>query len=114
MMILSRLVNLEKIKTKRINVLKIEQIFIKYKHFLKSIIFSQVDQEEDSQLSCKDAYSYCGSKDKLFPDRRSMGFPFDRMPREGVHTLQQFLTPNMKVGDFKIVFTDRVILRDEE
>uniref|UniRef100_A0A2L2Y4P5 Hemocyanin subunit B n=1 Tax=Parasteatoda tepidariorum TaxID=114398 RepID=A0A2L2Y4P5_PARTP len=27
---------------------------------------------------CIDAVSYCGAKDQLFPDKRAMGFPFDR------------------------------------
>ncbi|KAG8191448.1 hypothetical protein JTE90_020700 [Oedothorax gibbosus] len=27
---------------------------------------------------CTDAVSYCGAKDQLFPDKRAMGFPWDR------------------------------------
>ncbi|GFU88601.1 hemocyanin B chain [Trichonephila clavipes] len=27
---------------------------------------------------CVDAVSYCGAKDQLYPDKRAMGFPFDR------------------------------------
>lgn len=48
--------------------------------------------------------SYCGLRSKLYPDRRSMGYPFDRMPREGVDTLRQFLTPNMRVQEVNISF----------
>ncbi|XP_017775911.1 PREDICTED: phenoloxidase 2-like [Nicrophorus vespilloides] len=60
---------------------------------------------------CNDSASYCGIKDKLYPDRRSMGYPFDRMPRPRVDTLQQFLTTNMRVQDCIIKFTDRVVQR---
>ncbi|GFY67427.1 hemocyanin C chain [Trichonephila inaurata madagascariensis] len=27
---------------------------------------------------CVDAVSYCGAKDQLYPDKRAMGFPWDR------------------------------------
>lgn len=37
-------------------------------------------------------------------------YPFDRQPRNGVDTLQQFLTPNMAVQDVTIQFTDCVIV----
>lgn len=30
---------------------------------------------------CKDAASYCGIRDQKYPDRRPMGFPFDRSAR---------------------------------
>lgn len=38
-----------------------------------------------------------------------MGYPFDRQPRDGVLTLKQFLTPNMKVIDCKIIFSDKTL-----
>ncbi|XP_030760912.1 phenoloxidase 1-like [Sitophilus oryzae] len=63
--------------------------------------------QQDVSGQCNDSYSYCGLKDKLYPDKRSMGYPFDRMPRDGVDTLQQFLTPNMRVQDISIVFENR-------
>ncbi|CAH0557366.1 unnamed protein product [Brassicogethes aeneus] len=56
---------------------------------------------------CNDADSYCGIKDKLYPDRRSMGYPFDRLPRRRVDTLQQFLTSNMRVQDISVRFENR-------
>ncbi|KAF2892247.1 hypothetical protein ILUMI_13924, partial [Ignelater luminosus] len=62
---------------------------------------------QDSSGPCDDASSYCGIKDRLYPDRRSMGYPFDRMPRDGVDTLEQFLTPNMRVQNVTINFTNR-------
>ncbi|CAG9825512.1 unnamed protein product [Phaedon cochleariae] len=67
----------------------------------------RIDQNIEGR--CNDAGSYCGIKDKLYPDRRSMGYPFDRQPRTGVDTLQQFLTPNMRVRDVSINFTNRTI-----
>nr|UZP64756.1 prophenoloxidase-1 [Bemisia tabaci] len=62
-----------------------------------------------SDVGCDDASSYCGRRDSKYPDKRSMGFPFDRRPRQGVANLKQFLTPNMFVLDTKIKFTDRII-----
>lgn len=60
---------------------------------------------------CDDAQSYCGLRGGLYPDRRAMGFPFDRLPRVNVNTLTQFLTPNMRVQDTTIRFTDRTVAR---
>ncbi|KAF5284943.1 hypothetical protein FQA39_LY16898 [Lamprigera yunnana] len=67
--------------------------------------------EQNDNAPCSDASSYCGIKDKLYPDRRSMGYPFDRLPRDGVSTLQQFLTSNMRVQDVTIKFTNRTVRR---
>ncbi|KAK9503580.1 hypothetical protein O3M35_010109 [Rhynocoris fuscipes] len=61
--------------------------------------------------SCSDAASYCGVRDSLYPDRRSMGFPFDRQPRAGVDTLDQFMTPNMRAQDVNINFANRTVVR---
>lgn len=57
----------------------------------------------------KKAASFCGLRDNEYPDKRSMGFPFDRMPRDGVNTLAEFLTPNMYATDTTIKFTDKVL-----
>ncbi|KAL3272975.1 hypothetical protein HHI36_014432 [Cryptolaemus montrouzieri] len=65
--------------------------------------------EQDITGTCNDAYSFCGLKDRLYPDRRSMGYPFDRTPRAGVRTLQEFLTPNMRVQDISIFFSNRTV-----
>lgn len=76
------------------------------------VMISNYDDDKIDQNTegvCNDAGSYCGIKDKLYPDRRSMGYPFDRMPRNGVDTLQQFLTSNMRVQDVIIKFTDRTV-----
>lgn len=68
----------------------------------------KVDQNIDG-VPCRDGDTFCGIKDKLYPDRRSMGFPFDRVPRDGVDTLQEFLTPNMRVQDMVIQHNNRVL-----
>ncbi|XP_023292337.2 phenoloxidase 2-like [Lucilia cuprina] len=62
------------------------------------------DDRIDQQLvgSCSDAASYCGVRDRLYPDRRPMGFPFDRLPRQGADRLINFLTPNMSMVDVSI------------
>jgi hypothetical protein len=71
------------------------------------LINSQINQNIEG--ACADAASFCGIRDKLYPDKRSMGYPFDRMPRDGVNTLKDFLTPNMFVRDVTIKFSDRTV-----
>jgi hypothetical protein len=68
---------------------------------------SQINQNTEG--ACADAAIFCGIRDKLYPDKRSMGYPFERMPRDGVNTLKEFLTPNMFVRDVKIKFTNRMV-----
>lgn len=63
---------------------------------------------QDISGICNDADAFCGIKDKLYPDRRSMGYPFDRLPRQNVSTLEDFLTPNMIVQDITINFQDKI------
>lgn len=48
----------------------------------------------------------------MYPDRRSMGFPFDRVPRHGVKTLKDFMTPNMNVGNVSIIFEDKIYINE--
>lgn len=71
------------------------------------LINSQINQNTEG--ACADAAIFCGIRDKLYPDKRSMGYPFDRMPRDGVNTLKDFLTPNMFVRDVSIKFTNRTV-----
>nr|BAM76811.1 prophenoloxidase 1 [Mythimna separata] len=61
--------------------------------------------EQDLVGSCNDAASYCGIRDRKYPDRRAMGFPFDR-PAPHANTLSDFLRPNMAVQECSIRFTD--------
>lgn len=67
--------------------------------------------DQDLVGTCNDAASFCGVRDRLYPDRRSMGYPFDRLARSGVDRLQQFLTPNMATTQCTIVHTDRTVQR---
>ncbi|XP_054706209.1 hemocyanin G chain-like [Uloborus diversus] len=51
---------------------------------------------------CNDAVSYCGAKDQKYPDKKPMGFPFDRPIH--ARTAAEFLTENMILQDVKIKF----------
>lgn len=55
-----------------------------------------------------DAVSYCGLRDRKYPDAQSMGFPFDRPISSGINDINQFLTGNMAVVDVTIKYTDEV------
>lgn len=67
--------------------------------------------EQDEPTGCKNAASYCGLRDRKYPDARSMGYPFDRRPRRGVESLRQFLTANMAVTEISVRFNDAVVPR---
>lgn len=69
----------------------------------------KIDQELIGQ--CNDAATYCGVRDRKYPDKRAMGFPFDRKVSEENRSLETFLTQNMKTQEIKIVFNDRKIER---
>ncbi|KAF2899092.1 hypothetical protein ILUMI_07081 [Ignelater luminosus] len=74
---------------------------------ISDIAGDRVDQSIEGQ--CSDASVYCGIRDRKYPDRRSMGYPFDRVPRDGVDTLEKFLTPNMRVQDVTIRHFNRTV-----
>ncbi|XP_018311115.1 phenoloxidase 2 [Mycetomoellerius zeteki] len=67
--------------------------------------------EQDEPTGCKDAASFCGLRDRKYPDARPMGFPFDRRARAGVETLAQFLIGNMAVAQINIRHTDTILPR---
>lgn len=56
---------------------------------------------------CNDAASFCGVRDRLYPDLRPMGFPFDRLARAGSDRMSNFLLSNMNLSDVTIVHTDQ-------
>ncbi|EDW61649.1 phenoloxidase 2 [Drosophila virilis] len=59
--------------------------------------------------ACSTAYSFCGLKDKLYPDRRTMGFPFDRrLPNDNLNEFVAAFT-NMAKTDLTIKFNDRTV-----
>ncbi|XP_063628353.1 phenoloxidase subunit 1-like isoform X1 [Cydia splendana] len=65
--------------------------------------------EQDLVGSCNDAASYCGIRDRKYPDKRAMGFPFDRP--NPARSLSDFLQPNMAVRECRIKFTDATRVR---
>ncbi|KAH9640838.1 hypothetical protein HF086_014424 [Spodoptera exigua] len=67
--------------------------------------------EQDLVGSCNDAASYCGIRDRKYPDRRAMGFPFDRPST--AQSLSDFLRPNMAVQNCSIRFSDTTIPRQQ-
>ncbi|GAB0086196.1 Hemocyanin, N-terminal [Sergentomyia squamirostris] len=62
--------------------------------------------DQDLVGTCNDAFSFCGVRDRRYPDRKPMGFPFDRLPRQGSDRLNTFLTSNMFVQDITIFSDD--------
>ncbi|XP_058123431.1 uncharacterized protein LOC131294559 [Anopheles ziemanni] len=72
-----------------------------------------VNQEFDENVNCNDSHSFCGLRDQLYPDRRPMGYPFDRRMPTAVRTLGDFLRPNsnMAMTQVQVRFTNTVIAR---
>ncbi|ALC42161.1 PO45 [Drosophila busckii] len=59
--------------------------------------------------ACSTAFSFCGLKDKLYPDKRTMGYPFDRrLPNNTLSALVDSFS-NMTKTDLTIKFSDRVV-----
>lgn len=67
--------------------------------------------EQDLTGTCSNASAYCGIRDRLYPDKRNMGFPFDRVATKNDGELVDFLLPNMTVIDCKIIFNGAIIER---
>lgn len=59
-------------------------------------------------VDCKFATTFCGLTDQSYPDRRPMGFPFDRRPLDDVDSLTKFasLSTNMAVVTCVIRFNE--------
>lgn len=81
-------------------------------------LFVMITNEEDDRIEqnlegsqCTKSSPYCGIRDGAYPDKRAMGFPFDRT-RSG--DLKAFLTPNMAVQEIEIFFEDKVINRAQQ
>ncbi|XP_058835187.1 phenoloxidase 1-like [Topomyia yanbarensis] len=72
-----------------------------------------VNQEFDENADCSDAHSFCGLRDKLYPDKRPMGFPFERLTPATITTLGDFIgsNTNMASNNLQIKFTNTVIAR---
>ncbi|XP_068623411.1 phenoloxidase subunit 1-like [Battus philenor] len=84
------------------------------------VLFAMVTNWDDDKIeqdlvgACNDAASYCGIRDRRYPDRRPMGFPFDRPANSGVAILSDFLKPNMAITDCSIRFTDATRVRAQQ
>ncbi|XP_062544364.1 phenoloxidase 8-like [Armigeres subalbatus] len=72
-----------------------------------------VDVQFDENLVCDDSHSFCGLRDRLYPDARNMGYPFDRRLSAGVNSFIDFVAPfdNMTVTTVNVRFTNTVIAR---
>ncbi|XP_058838329.1 phenoloxidase 8-like [Topomyia yanbarensis] len=72
-----------------------------------------VNQDFDENEPCNDSHSFCGLRDRLYPDARNMGFPFDRQVPPSVSSLKDFVRPyrNMATTAVQIRFTNTVISR---
>ncbi|XP_026501330.1 phenoloxidase 1-like [Vanessa tameamea] len=68
---------------------------------LSNYELDSVNNPDGSEMSCVEASSFCGLKDRLYPDRRSMGYPFDR-PSSSAPSIQDFILPNMALVDVTI------------
>lgn len=83
-------------------------------------LFAMITDEEEDRVEqrpevpasqCSKAVPYCGIRDGDYPDKRAMGFPFDRTKSDD---LKSFLTPNMAVEEIEIFFQDKVINRGQQ
>ncbi|GAB0093865.1 Phenoloxidase 2 [Sergentomyia squamirostris] len=70
-----------------------------------------INDNYDPADPCADSYPFCGIRNKLYPDRRAMGYPFDRPHPAG--TVQDFanLTSNMGLGELTIRFNNTYVAR---
>ncbi|XP_026313500.1 phenoloxidase subunit 1 [Hyposmocoma kahamanoa] len=75
--------------------------------------YDQDKIDQDLVGACNDASSYCGIRDRRYPDKRAMGYPFDRVGRQGVNSLSDFVTANMATRECRIRFTDATRLRGQ-
>uniref|UniRef100_A0A182MIR8 Tyrosinase copper-binding domain-containing protein n=1 Tax=Anopheles culicifacies TaxID=139723 RepID=A0A182MIR8_9DIPT len=67
----------------------------------------------DENTGCDDSYSFCGLRDRVYPSRRPMGFPFDRRAATTVRSVADFVAPyrNMRLATVTIRFMNSVIDR---
>lgn len=86
---------------------------------LRAELFIMVSNYEDDRVdqelqgTCNDSASYCGVRDRLYPDTKAMGYPFDRLPRTGAERLANFMTPNMNRVDVTIFHRDMTTQRQQ-
>ncbi|GFT03171.1 hemocyanin D chain [Nephila pilipes] len=70
------------------------------------VMLTDYDQDrvldDSAAVVCSDAVSYCGAKDQKYPDRRAMGYPFDRPIK--ARTPSQFQTQNMSFTEIRVQY----------
>lgn len=87
---------------------------------LKAELFVMVSSYDEDRIdqelvgTCNDSASYCGVRDRRYPDSKPMGYPFDRLPRNGADRLSTFLTPNMRLKDVTIFHRDQTVQRQTQ
>ncbi|XP_072934536.1 phenoloxidase 1-like [Epargyreus clarus] len=79
------------------------QLFV----MLSNYELDKIEQPDGSTPSCVEASSFCGLRDKKYPDKRAMGFPFDR-PSSTAASIEDFILPNMALTDITIRLQDVV------
>ncbi|KAL7300486.1 hypothetical protein TKK_0006488 [Trichogramma kaykai] len=75
------------------------------------VMVSNFEQDRVNQAQptgCRDGVSFCGLRDLKYPDARAMGYPFDRVARQGVVNLSDFLVPNMQTQQITVRFSGAV------
>ncbi|XP_013167402.1 PREDICTED: phenoloxidase subunit 2-like [Papilio xuthus] len=73
------------------------QLFV----MLSNYELDKIEQADGTEMTCKQASSFCGLRDKKYPDKRAMGFPFDR-PSSTATSIEDFVLPNMALVDLTI------------
>nr|CCC55875.1 myriapod hemocyanin subunit type 1 [Polydesmus angustus] len=74
-----------------------------FKLFVMVTDWDQDKISDDTSCHCKNSLCYCGTIFQEYPDKRPMGFPFDRpLPKSG---WEAFRTPNMFRKDLTVKFT---------
>ncbi|KPJ14807.1 Phenoloxidase subunit 2 [Papilio machaon] len=73
------------------------QLFV----MLSNYELDKIEQPDGTEMTCKQASSFCGLRDKKYPDKRAMGFPFDR-PSATATNIEDFILPNMALVDLTI------------
>jgi hypothetical protein len=86
------------------------QLFVMATNWKEDQVSTKATTTTGSKI-CRDAASYCGILDDKYPDKKPMGFPFDRPPDKDITTLKAFAekSSNMMVTDVTIQFQNKII-----
>nr|AAC34256.1 prophenoloxidase [Hyphantria cunea] len=75
---------------------------------LSNYELDRIEESSNVQSNCVEASSFCGLRDRKYPDRRAMGFPFDR-PSTTAANIEDFILPNMGLQDITIRLRNETI-----